>query len=94
MNGELIASTENKATVVMLLDLSAAFDTVDHGVLLSILEKELGITGQALKWFRSFLNGRCQKVHISGEESYEIVILFGVPQGSVVGPVLFNIYIR
>ena len=94
VNDLLIASTESKATVVMLLDLSAAFDTVDHSVLLSILEKELGITGQALKWFRSFLSGRCQKVQISGEESYEIIILFGVPQGSVLGPVLFNIYIR
>ena len=94
VNDLLIASTESKATVVMLLDLSAAFDTVDHNVLLSILEKELGISGKALKWFRSFLFGRCQKVHISGEESHDIIILFGVPQGSVLGPVLFNIYIR
>ena len=94
VNDLLIASTESKATVVMLLDLSAAFDTVDHNLLLSILEKEVGITGIALKWFRSFLNGRCQKIRISGEESHEIIILFGVPQGSVLGPVLFNIYIR
>ena len=46
----------------MLLDLSAAFDTVDHSKLLQILENEIGIGGTALKWFRSFVSGRCQKV--------------------------------
>ena len=94
VNDLLIASDQNTATVVMLLDLSAAFDTVDHSKLLQILENEIGIEGTALKWFRSFVSGRCQKVQISGFSSEEIIIKFGVPQGSVLGPILFNIYIR
>ena len=94
VNDILIASSEQKATVVMMLDLSAAFDTVDHTILLNILKNELGITGTAWEWFKSFITGRCQKVRINNTESYEIIIKFGVPQGSVLGPVLFNIYIR
>ena len=58
--------------VVMLLDLSAAFDTVDHGKLLKMLENEICITGVALKWFESFLTGRCQKVKLGKYESAEI----------------------
>ena len=74
----------------MLLDLPAAFDTVDHNKLLNILKYEIELEGKALNWFRSFLCGRCQKVRVEGYESVEILIKFGVPQGYVLGPVLFK----
>ena len=85
VNDLLITIDENKATVVMLLDLSAAFDTVDHNKLLNILKYKMGLEGEALNWFRSFLCGGCQKVRVEGYESVEILIKFGVPQGSVWG---------
>lgn len=94
VNDLLIASDENTATVVMLLDLSAAFDTVDHTKLLHILRYEIGLCGKVLVWFKNFLVGRSQRIRINGFESEEIIIKFGVPQGSVLGPILFNIYIR
>ena len=78
----------------MILDLSAAFDTVDQRKLLKILHDEIGIRGNALKWFESYLIGRTQKVKI-GESYSEVDSLdFGVAQGSILGPKLFNVYTR
>ena len=84
----------NLPSVVVLLDLSAAFDTVDHAKLLDILKNEIGIEGTALKWFESFLIGRTQTVKIGDEYSDILELLYGVAQGSVLGPPLFKIYIR
>ena len=79
-------------TLLVLLDLSAAFDTVDHNVLLSRLHSKFGISGTALEWFRSYLNGRSQRVTVQGNLSQSLNLDFGVPQGSYLGPLLFTIY--
>ncbi len=94
VNDLLIACDEQMPTIVMLLDLSAAFDTIDQDKLLSILHDEIGINGIALKWFASFLKGRSQKVKIRNAFSAEKDLDYGLPQGSVLGPDLFNIYTR
>ena len=93
-NNLLEACDKNMPSVVLLLDLSAAFDTVDHDKLLFILEEEIGVTGVALKWFREFLTNRTQAVKIGDSLSEVALLLFGVVQGSILGPRLFNIYIR
>ena len=76
-----------------LLDLSAAFDTLDHKVLLHRLEHRFGVTGTVLKWFRSYLSNRTQCISISFlPKSKPMKLVFGVPQGSVLGPILFTLY--
>ena len=92
VNDVLIGFESNSATIVLLIDLSAAFDTVDISKLLNILENDIGIKGIALEWLKSFLIGRTQRVKIDNSQSECLPVLFGVPQGSVLGPVLFNIY--
>ena len=93
-NDLLLSCDSNLPSIVLLLDLSAAFDTVDQSKLLQILQHEIGIEGTALKWLESFLCDRTQKVKIGDSYSKEAVLRYGVAQGSVLGPPLFNIYIR
>ena len=81
-----------KLAMLIMQDLSAAFDTVDHEILLNRLEKRLGIKGKALAWFKSYLSNRTQSVRVNGTFSDSKSLKFGVPQGSVLGPILFNIY--
>ena len=82
------------AAILVLLDLSAAFDTIDHEILLSILENEFGIIDKALSWFESYLTDRHQSVTINGTQSEKHKLKYGVPQGSVLGPLLFTAYTK
>ena len=75
-----------------MFDLSAAFDTVDHAILLRRLEVSFGIRGVALNWFASYLSGRSQQVSVHGTLALSTFLEYGVPQGSVLGPVLFLMY--
>ena len=79
-------------TALTLLDLSAAFDTIDHLILLQRLHRYFGISGLALWWFKSNFLDRYQSINISGTLSCPRHLPFGVPQGSVLGPVLFSLY--
>ena len=75
-----------------LLDLSAAFDCVDHDILVRLLQQSFGICGTALEWLQSFLQGRTQQVCYNRQLSAVVQLLFGVPQGSVLGQLLSLLY--
>lgn len=91
-NDILRAMDNKKSAILLLLDLSAAFDTVDHNILLSRLSSRFGIVDKALAWFKSYLSDRKLTVNISGVNSSERYLMSGVPQGSVLGPLLFSLY--
>ncbi len=86
-----IAKADSKSSVLILLDLTAAFDTVNHQILLSALSS-LDITGIPLRWFESYLTGRSFRVAWGGEVSKARQLVTGVPQGLVPGPLLFSSY--
>ncbi len=88
----LLSSDRGCISLLVLLDLSAAFDTIDHNILLNRLENFVGISGSALAWFKSYLSDRHQFVAVNEEVSYRSQVQYGVPQGSVLGPLLFTLY--
>ena len=90
---DIAMSIDNqKSVVLVLLDLSAAFDTVDHSLLLARLSTRFGICDQALDWFRSYLSDRTQYVRIQDVSSDVHALPYVVPQGSVLGPLLYSLY--
>ena len=93
-NDILQALDNDGAAILILLDLSAAFDTIDHDILLHTLETHMMVSGQALQWFRSYLSDRTQSVCVQGAFSEKKSLNCGVPQGSVFGPILFSSYIQ
>ena len=88
----LLAADTGQVTALCLLDLTAAFDTVDHELLMLSLERQFGIRGVALEWFRSYLVDRSFRVIYAGATSNVVYIVCSVPQGSVLGPRLFILY--
>ena len=92
VNDLLWAMESQNITAIMALDLSAAFDTVDHRILLNVLEKNFGLKGTVLNWFNSYLDQRSCKVNIGEEYSSTRELAFSVPQGSCAGAQLFNMY--
>ena len=90
-NDILLAIDDSSCIILVLLDFSAALDAVDHNILLR-LELRFGITGKALSWLTFYLTDRTQFVQVANEHSTSRKLLCGVPQGSVLGPVLYAMY--
>lgn len=87
----IIALDEKYKTVGVFLDLQKAFDCIDYNVLFERLYN-LGVRGVSLNWIKSYLTSRIQRVQVNGKLSKSKEVTFGIPQGTVLGPILFILY--
>ena len=87
-----LSMDSGKAVALTLLDLSAAFDTIDHSLLYNCLHYWFGLDGTVLLWIKSYLSNSKHKIKIGDIFSEAVILPFSVPQGSILGPVLFNLY--
>jgi len=85
----LMAADKGIVTLVVLLDYSATFDTVDHSIMLQILEKRCGLSGSALQWHTTYLQSRTYAVVAGGVSSDTVQLECSLPQGSRLGPLKF-----
>ena len=93
VKADLLNAIANKEVVcLVLLDLSVAFNTVDHQILLDRLKKMFGFTGLVFNWIASYLSGRSQKVVVGNTKSPSAPLSCRVPQGSILRPILFTLY--
>ncbi|XP_010787619.1 uncharacterized protein [Notothenia coriiceps] len=92
LNSLLTSADTGSLNILILLDLSAAFDTVSHTILLTRL-RDIGIEGTALRWLQSYLSDRSHFISLNNHSSTTASVTQGVPKGSVLGPLLFTIYI-
>ena len=83
---------KGKSIMLVLLDLSSAFDTIDHDILIDRMQKEFGVTGSAIDLLTSYLKDLTTRVCVLGEYSKDHVLRYGVPQGSTAGPPIFTAY--
>lgn len=88
-----LALDNHDDVLLVLLDLSSAFDTIDHNILINRLRNKYRITGTVLDWIESYLNFRTHSTIIDETHSDPIELAYGVPQGSVLGPLLFSLYV-
>ena len=91
-NDIVLNMNQQRVTLQIMLDPSAAIDTVHHGCLLNILNSKLGLDSIALQWLDSYLKNRSYRFSVNGELSKPFYTTFGLPQGSCLGPLLFDIY--